>query len=869
MDSDFPGLADFDAGIQATDIHARALNSVEDVVFDPQTFAGSASENEASKVQEGLHDETEIEKLTLDENLPMYERLKILVNSENRFQQMAAFSLLPLHIKSLNDGRSAGQALATFLCSLRPLLQSSMADPDEMIRGLMMKHVMDLIESARFYETRQVMISCALDLCTKNAIQSSYGPTTEENAQGLESMLFVIEQLIGNKDINFKEHDERASNFHSLCKGTLSNVRSSGTRAFGARLLGLMARVKYLDRLTDTQRSEIQVLTLALCQDVDTEVRQAMSVEIGCLATENPTWFENNAMNDFVELLQDEEVDVRCGAMTSLGPIAQAITQRSFKETILPLFMKHVETFVGYSQDEGWFDLNIKEAQLVRELVLSLGPAIYTFEADAKSEIQDPKSSLSKLVGAYRCYARARDPTTRRVCIYIFPGVLKTIGAGNFLKYLQEVFEALCTDEESIVRVCASKVIEPVVEILGKQRVSRHLIDLLKAMCKDSSLEVRNNILDSWLSIQDKFLVADLKQRTTILDSMFDITMSLLLPDPQCSVVKNNWRYRVKGLETLISLPKDIYDDKLLHQRSVPALINYMRYGGEPLRLAAARALSWFVINNSASQLDARLVHDIKCEFGKAPQWSMRSLFIYWCCELGRGLRGHLDFFEKHRLEEALGALGHDRVAGIRLALCKALPEFTQSGIMTRAFVEQTLIVLEEVDTSLAPEIAVVHEILQASGIQDAPEVVKRRNKDRVARTHGNGGITSTTGNHTNSPYNNHGVGNYSSVRKLPAIKSASNSKQQGTPSSHISSSYSGQQPARRYSSESSEGSHQQLSQSKYDQARQPAGASSVTNGGSSSYSSGTTASTTALPTRPLGSTSKPSSVRQARIKHS
>ncbi|GBG33313.1 Serine/threonine-protein phosphatase 2A 65 kDa regulatory subunit A beta isoform [Hondaea fermentalgiana] len=549
-----------------------------DVVFDAGSVdAELGPEGEANKVREGQHDEKEIESLALPEDLSSLERIYILVKSDNEVQHIALLTLLPQYMEEVwaaTDAVADSDALAAqaqaqaqaeivsvlqnVLCQLQSLLPSIL-QKEEWMRNVILDNVRRIIEAARSSESRDILLACSLDLSSQLATRTSYGHASAEDVKVMQAMISI---------------------------------------------LGLI--------LSTAQQKQLRELAKAVCQDIDTEVRAAMALELGHLATADSDWFEQHMLGEFVELLRDEEIDVKTAAVEGLGKVASSVSASRFWEEVMPVFLTQHECLVCHAGDQGWLTTYSKEAQLLRESALALGPALHACESFLKESMQEHDSVLSRALDAFSPCVVSVDITTRCLCAYIMPGLVKTLGPGNYAKYLDAHYQELAADSAVEVRKTVVDSLEPVCVLLGKQRVARYLANMIQTLCRDGDREVRRVLVNAWPTIQDKFVVADPQHRASLLESLFSPCMDLLLPPWIDNVVRTDWRYRVAGLEAFDKLPSDLYDSSRVRQRCVPTFFDLMRNGAEPLRRAAARSLARIVATNPSAQKDAGLLHEIK-----------------------------------------------------------------------------------------------------------------------------------------------------------------------------------------------------------------------------------------------------------------
>jgi hypothetical protein len=519
---------------------------------------------------------------------------------------------------------------------------------------------------------------------------------------------------------------------------------SRGSRALGARLLGVALRAgvfptgQALGREGEERAMRMLTCLEGLCQDVDADVRRAACEQIGSVSAAAPAELVKSGLwSEFLELRKDEEMNVRLAVLGALEALPLHVPESVMHEQLLPWFQKQVfegegATFLsgllnstlsgglgagaGTGASAGAAAGGFGHASFAADRVSSahfvddgkrmlfattiarvLGPVILGLKSLAKTQLAsaDAGSALGQLLALYQSLARSDRTELRRLCAFNWPGVLACVGGANYAKWLDATFQALVCDDSDAVRTLMARSMHETAAALGKPRMARYGVGPLCALLADRSPAVRKALASHLVDVLDGLSVSDETQRKASFATLLRPTAEFLLPPlgrRAGAAEPHDWRARARGIERLKRV-HDHFQSEDLAPLVLPVLLDYMREGAEPLRLAACGALAWLMRRNKAVAGDVRVIHDVKAEFCRGHTWGARRLFIAFVRHTP-AFPG--EFIAKYRLGEALMDLAEDKVANVRLQVWLALPELVIAGVVPLA---QALVALAKAVT--------------------------------------------------------------------------------------------------------------------------------------------------------------------------
>ncbi|CAK9090021.1 Serine/threonine-protein phosphatase 4 regulatory subunit 4 [Durusdinium trenchii] len=657
-------------------------------------FLAHDSVDEVSSLKDKAKDTEEIERLTLPEGMSDADKVKEMVKSEHALQQIALLNLLPRALRQTpGEGQEALLDLA--LPALGKFLQKEFVN-DQVTREEVFRRVTQVCQEVDSVRCRMSLLRTALQFAGKTAEQTTYGHSSHEDRDIINGLIEIVRMVSTPKDSTCRgqllarvEQDWRARS---------KALDSTGSRCLASRLCGVLLHGEVISRRSKPQLDSIgQALVTfakAQAQDVEPDVRASICEQLPLFAVHmEAEHFQAHLLEDYWDLLGDEDFDVRVAAVVAFERIVSDLQQPKFLQEAVPRLIKMVReaTEVLFDPVRSYN----KVTRLAHTVVKQLGPMIFACRDVINTQLGLENSPLERVLGHYCKLANSEDAQLRLQCAFNFPGILAAVGGNNFAKHLHTAFKHLCGDESEAVRATMAKSIAAVAEILGSQRMVRHVFHLFCKLLQDHAAQVRRALMPRLTKVVSSFRASNASQQTVLYEQMFPALAQFIFPEIH-TPLRHDWRFRVQGLDHLCRFGQHL-PSRALHDLAVPLLLEEMRRGCVPMRAAALQTLCWLMRHNACTSQEVHLVHDIKSEFCRSKSSAHRALFVQFCEIAAESFPA--EFAAKFRLQGAVLDLLEDNVPNVRLAACVRLPNMVSHRLITWETAVERLQGIADADT--------------------------------------------------------------------------------------------------------------------------------------------------------------------------
>merc|ERR1719400_2615882 len=446
-----------------------------------------------------------------------------------------------------------------------------------------------------------------------------------------------------------------------------------------------MASCKMLGKLAtklDQQSARQEVLppTLALCQDVESDVRNCMCRHLALVARGIGLELTKSAILPvLVELSNDESSDVRLSAIETVVHLLSLLDDEVCNNTIVPLVIKCCDQ-ARTSEDCTLPVIARHLGRLCHGLTPNLSP-------DQKAWFIQYYQQLSKLGTTSSTEATSgtnpmpdlvpRDKgedkgekyvECRQACAYNLPGMVLFVGSANFTDKLFSTFCDFATDPSSSVRKTLATSLHELIKIIGTN-FSLSKMQVV-ALFNDNNVDVLSAMVVNMVYVIDALARFGVLQFGSCGSYSQDLSLAILHMEEVINSTRN-WRLHADCLEKLSCLASCI-SATVIQQRYIPLLfLRAHKSRPLPCRVAAVRTL--LVILRFTVRLGDRtnILHRVKEELARGKSCHSRMLFLKMC-EMAVMLFSR-SYFKQHFFSELL-CLSQDSVANIRLKVVSLLP---------------------------------------------------------------------------------------------------------------------------------------------------------------------------------------------------
>jgi len=446
-----------------------------------------------------------------------------------------------------------------------------------------------------------------------------------------------------------------------------------------------MASCKMLGKLStklDQQavRQEILPSTLALCQDVESDVRNCMCRHLALVARGIGLELTKSAILPvLVELSNDESSDVRLSAIETVVHLLSLLDDEVCNNTIVPLVIKSCDQAKSLEdctlpviarhlgrlchgltpnlsqEQKSWFIVYYQQLS-------KLGTTSSTENANSSKPMPDlvPRTNEDKTEKYVDC---------RQACAYNLPGMVLFVGANNFTDQLFSTFCDFATDPSPLVRKTLAASLHELIKIIGTN-FSLSKMQIV-ALFNDNNVEVLAAMVLNMVYVIDALARFGVLQFGSSGSYSQDLSLAILHMEEVINSTRN-WRLHADCLEKLSCLANCI-SATVIQQRYIPLLFHRAHKSRPlPCRVAAVRTL--LVILRFTVKLDDRtsIMYRIRQELARGGSCHSRMLYLKMC-EMAIMLFSKT-YFKQYFFSELL-CLSQDSVANIRLKVVSLLPQ--------------------------------------------------------------------------------------------------------------------------------------------------------------------------------------------------
>jgi len=430
-------------------------------------------------------------------------------------------------------------------------------------------------------------------------------------------------------------------------------------------------------------RQEVLPSTLALCQDVESKVRNCMCKHLPMIARGIGLDLTKSAILPIlVELSNDESSEVRLSAFETVVHLLSLLDDEVCNSTIVPLVIKCC--------DQAKFSLDCSLPVIARHLGRLCHGLTPNLSPDQKSWLVSYFQQLSKigtanstevphlsispmpdLVPVEKAENNKAEQFVecRQACAYNLPGMVLFVGVQNFTDTLLTTFCDLATDPSPLVRRKLASGLHELIKIIGSN------FSLIKvqvvSLFNDNNIEVLSVMVFNMVYVIDALARFGVLQFGSTGSYSQDLSIAILHMEDIINSTRN-WRLHADCLEKLSCLANCI-SATVIQQKYIPLL--FMRaHKSRPLpcRVAAVRTL--LVILRFTVKLEDRvyIITKIKDELANGRSCHSRMLFLKMC-EMAIMLFSR-SYFKLNFFMDLL-FLSKDPVANIRMKVVSMLPQ--------------------------------------------------------------------------------------------------------------------------------------------------------------------------------------------------
>lgn len=453
-------------------------------------------------------------------------------------------------------------------------------------------------------------------------------------------------------------------------------------RCLSCALLGLLAPRLGREEL---ERTGLRAAA-ALCQDTEWQVRRAMCLQLPTLvaATAGPApaplpqppgteALMASVLAETLALADDEEAAVRAAAWRSLAAMVPLASPAARRRLLLPAALRQAQ-------------LPDRALEVVRAVAAGAGALLGGLLPEADSE---PETGA--LLALFRGLAGREDIETRAACADALPAVVSGAGPRRYGAALHDVTVRLVADAEPQVRLAVARRFADLAALLGRDRASQYLRQLLGALLRDEERQVASAAVARLPEVLPLFATPQAKPAPP--QSVFGGGGGRAAPTAAgtpahtgCAefvepllrleaLSGHDWRLQLGLLRCVGEGGGALFPPDALADRWAPLALRHLAEGPAVLQQAAAGAVAeaWHAARRPAQRtaIYARLLREL------ALSHTARRRTAFVALAAAALARFSCAFFRRHLLEACL-LLAADRVAAVRAALCEAMPAMKQ-----------------------------------------------------------------------------------------------------------------------------------------------------------------------------------------------
>lgn len=571
-----------------------------------------------SKLSSRLHKtEEEVNKFTIPDGLDEVKRVLLLLKGGQPIQQIAAINIAADLIKVQKS-----EMLSQFVPALMDLMLGQRVEFQvlacQTFSEWMQEKLLPVSLVDRLVTLLQDLVSNRNEVVASNAADALISAVEHMSPSLIETE--VLKRAISDSSLS----------------------QPVPLRIWSCRLYGAAATRIDRDRaLTIFKRAA------PLCQDIDYEVRACMCEQLAVFAKIIRL---NLVMNEFEELLNDDELVVRESALISLGQIYDVMDETSKLNIIIPAWKRLCEE---------------RSQRLMPIISRDLGKFLF-FQKDVISE-----ADMKYFMNFYYLLSVSNSLEERCLCAYNFPAITQCIGVTDFESFkLDQIIVQLVYDADPEVREILSAGLHEVAKILGPSSY-RFLRSIFLKIIGDDDIKVFDKLLPNMDVIFRCFLM----DNTVRVGSPFvdELLFVLLKKERECMAApKFPWRTYHKLIEQF-KFFTEFFESNLLQEQCVPLLFKLLTENITiPIKKTIVDIIGIYLVHmrlQEQRQIIIRNIFELKLQ----SNYHHRLIFV-WFLE-----RIFSDFslkFMRETFFESYLDLSHDLVANIRLGFIRMAPKF-------------------------------------------------------------------------------------------------------------------------------------------------------------------------------------------------
>ncbi|XP_057303390.1 serine/threonine-protein phosphatase 4 regulatory subunit 4-like isoform X1 [Hydractinia symbiolongicarpus] len=585
----------------------------------------------------------EIEQLTIDESLPLYERTVFILSSGQDVQKVSA-------IGSLYDVLLEEKDALRIFPLIESVIPSTVKDIQLATAHVLLKMLNNKLLTAE--ELSSMFLAYILD---------NLGSKDKELSDVWLELLLALLDSYSNKNINEQVLQFLVSN------GSLT--RCSLTRKICCQL------VSYLAKCFDKKRVQLNLIPSmkALCQDIELEVRSCMCSQLDEMADNvDEEITEEFILPELCLLIQDEEATVRLAALSTITSLFSKVKSELLVNSDL---ISLTQKFYRKALPRKSFTDLLTCAKFIGKVMYYLKDHLaredMTFYLDCYQvlccqSVTDKKTNLdsSKLDTMQpTAVENDWDSECRYWCAFNFPAVLSSIPSEWFKQHLLPSFLHLMKDNHPAVRKAMACSLHEVLKLLTQDV---HLTyNALKLCLTDTDIEVLHGVLSGLPATLEC-----LHQSSSRQNYVLDLIPSLCTCE-QTIAKSLRWRTHELYFRSIRDLHKYVTSDHIYYKFVPLLLYNLTASKVRPVKHAAGCTLLEFIKYNRSiderKEICTRLITDL----ARSPSSRSRLLFLDIC-------HFSTHFFSKRFFKDTfydvVMDLAVDPIANVRIKFCELLP---------------------------------------------------------------------------------------------------------------------------------------------------------------------------------------------------
>ena len=344
-----------------------------------------------------------------------------------------------------------------------------------------------------------------------------------------------------------------------------------------------MAACKILGKLStklDQQavRQEILPSSLALCQDVESEVRTCMCRQLAFVARGIGLELTKSAILPvLVELSNDETAEVRLSAIETVVHLLSLLDDEICNNTIVPLVMKSCDQaraledctlpVIARHQGRLCHGLTPNLSQEQKSWFITYYQQLSQLGTTTSTEA-GPNKPMPDLVPRVNEDKSAKYTECRQACAYNLPGMVLFVGINNFSDKLFSTFCDFAMDPSPLVRKTLAASLHELIKIIGTN------FSLLKmqivALFNDTNIEVLSAMVVNMVYVIDALARFGVLQFGSTSSYSQDLSLAILNMEEIINSTRN-WRLHSDCLEKLSCLANCI-SASVIQNRYIPLL---------------------------------------------------------------------------------------------------------------------------------------------------------------------------------------------------------------------------------------------------------------------------------------------------------